>query len=75
MPSIEVAVSMLSQSQESQNLIAKMITETVENMAGKKSDQDKIQNAADQIPTSPADGKGTLVDEMVYALLRENHDS
>jgi hypothetical protein len=65
MPSIEVAVSMLSQSQESQSLIAKMITETVENMAGNKSGQDKIQNAADQIPAPPADGKGTLVDEMV----------
>jgi len=65
MPSLEASVSMLSQSLESQSLIAKMITETVANMAENKSDQDKIQNAADQIPSPPADGKGTLVDEVV----------
>jgi len=65
MPSLEASVSMLSQSLESQNLIAKMITETVANMAKNKSDQDKIQNAEDPIPAPPANGKGTLVDEVV----------
>ena len=65
MPSLEASVSMLSQSLESQNLIAKMITETVANMAENKSDQEKIKNAGDQIPAPPADGKGTLVDEVV----------
>jgi hypothetical protein len=65
MPSLETGLSMLSQSLESQSLVAKMITETVENMAGNKTGQEKVQNAMEQIPSPPAEGKGSLVDEFV----------
>jgi hypothetical protein len=65
MPSIESSVAMLSQSLETQSLIGKMITETVENMAGEKIGQDKIQKEANPVPPPPAHGKGTLVDELV----------
>jgi hypothetical protein len=65
MPSIETSVSMLSKSLETQGLVAKMITEPVENMAENKSGQNKIQNSNEQIPPPSPQGKGTLIDEVV----------